>query len=86
MERYKLSYGIAPWDSRKKFAIIDIKNFYPSTSESLLTKALNFPKGITDVNRENMWTMYHVGKSLLFSNEKPWRKRGGNLFDVTMGP
>ena len=54
MERYKLSYGIVPWDSRKKFAIIDIKNFYPSTWESLLTKALNFAKGITGVSRENM--------------------------------
>ena len=54
MERYKLSYGIVAWDSRKNFAIIDIKHFYPSTSDSLLTKALNFPKGITDVSRENM--------------------------------
>ena len=24
-------------------------------------------------------------KSLLFSNEKPWMKREGNLIDVTMG-
>ena len=54
MERYKLSYGIVAWNSRKKFAIIDIKNFYPSTWESLLTKALNFAKGITGVSRENM--------------------------------
>ena len=29
--------------------------------------------------------MYHARKSLLFSNEKPWMKREGNLFDVTMG-
>ena len=29
--------------------------------------------------------MYYARKSLLFSNEKPWMKREGNLFDVTMG-
>ena len=29
--------------------------------------------------------MYHARKSLLFCNGKPWMKREGNLFDVTMG-
>ena len=29
--------------------------------------------------------MYHARKSLLFSNEKPWMKREGNLFGVTVG-
>ena len=32
-----------------------------------------------------MQIMYHARKSLLFSNEKPWMKREGKLFDVTMG-
>ena len=32
-----------------------------------------------------MQIMHHARKSLLFSNEKPWMKREGNLFDVTMG-
>ena len=31
-----------------------------------------------------MQIMYHARKSLLFSNEKPWMKREGKLFDVTM--
>ena len=29
--------------------------------------------------------MYHIRKSILFSNEKPWMKKEENLFDVTMG-
>ena len=29
--------------------------------------------------------MYHARKSLLFSNQKPWMEREGNLFNVTMG-
>ena len=31
-----------------------------------------------------MQIMYHARKSPLFSNEKPWMKREGKLFDVTM--
>ena len=49
-----------------------------------MTNALNFAKEITDISREDMQIMYHARKSLLFSNEKPWMKREGNLFDVTM--
>ena len=49
-----------------------------------MTNALNFAKEITDISREDMQIMYHARKSLLFTNEKPWMKREGNLFDVTM--
>ena len=31
-----------------------------------------------------MQIMYHARKSLLFSNGKPWMKREGKLFGVTM--
>ena len=71
--------------NRYKFTIFDIKDFYLSISEKLLTNALNFTKEITDISREDMQIMYHARKSLLFSNEKPWMKREGNLFDVIMG-
>ena len=74
-----------PDKNRYKFAIFDIKDFYPSISEKLLTNALNFAKEITDISREDMQIMYHARKYFLFSNEKPWMKREVNLFDVTMG-
>ena len=32
-----------------------------------------------------MQIMYHARNSLLFSNEKPWMERQGNLFNVNMG-
>ena len=44
-----------------------------------------FVKQKTDISREDIQIMYHARKSLLFSNEKPWMKREGNLFDVIMG-
>ena len=71
--------------NRYKFAICDIKDFYPSISEKLLINALNFVNELTYISREDMQTMYRARKSLFFSNEKPWMKREGNLFDVTMG-
>ena len=38
-----------------------------------------------DISREDIQIMYHTRKSLLFSNEKPWMKREGNLCGVTIG-
>ena len=74
-----------PDKNRYKFAIFDIKDFYPSISEKLPTNALNFATEITDIRREDIQIMYHARKSLSFCNEEPWMKREGNLFDVTMG-
>ena len=74
-----------PDKNRYKFAIFDIKDSHPSISEKLLTNALNFAKEITDISGEEVQIMYHANKSLLFSNEKPWVKREGKLFDVTRG-
>ena len=74
-----------PDKNRYKFPIFDIKDFYPSISKKLLTNALKFAKEITDNSIEDIQIMYHARKSFLFSNEKPWMKREGKLFNVTMG-
>ena len=50
-----------------------------------MTNALNVAKEITDISKEDIQIMYHARKSLLLSNEKPWMKREGNIFDITMG-
>ena len=51
-----------PDKNRYKFAIFDIKDFYPPISEKLLTNAFNFAKEITDISREDMQIMYHARK------------------------
>ena len=51
-----------PDKSRYKLTIFDIKDFYPSISEKLLTNALNFAKEITDISREDIQIMYHTRK------------------------
>ena len=65
--------------------MFDIKDFYPSISESLLKEALNFVKRHTEVKKEDVDIVMHARKSLLFNKEGTWIKRTGGLFDVTMG-
>ena len=55
--------------------MFDIKDFYPSISKEILTDALTFTYTI----------IYHSRKSLLFSQEQTWVKKGSDLFNVSMG-
>ena len=68
-----------------KFIKIDIAEFYPFISEPLLQKALNFAQKFTEIDREMIDLIMHSRKSVLFEQNQVWVKKGGNLFDVTMG-
>ena len=64
----------------------DICEFYPSTSEELLMKALDFAKSKTNVSDKEIEIILHCRKSFLFCQNKDWVKKGDSpLFDVTMG-
>ena len=71
INQWKDTSGVIEWflkipdKNRYNFAISHIKDFYPSMSEKLLTSALNFAKGITDISREDMQIMYHARKTLV---------------------
>ena len=69
------------------FILFDIANFYPSISESLLRKSINFAKLYTDISDNDINIIMHARKSLLFDNGTAWIKRDSNkdYFDVTMG-
>ena len=68
-----------------KFFIFDIKDFYPSISKKLFHKAINFAKKYTYISKEDIDIINHSRKSVLFCNNESWIKKGGELFDVTMG-
>ena len=72
---------VAQIDKINEILYLFVKRSYTA----VLIKEINFAKEITDISREDIQVTYHVRKSLLFSNEKPWMKREGNFFDVTMG-
>ena len=68
------------------FTIFDIEEFYPSITESLLQKSIDFAKTITDIEEHELCVILHCRKSLLYNGNDPWVKKQGNeTFDVTMG-
>ena len=67
------------------FTVFDIKDFYPSIKESLLTEALEFAGKHVKISKLDFETVRHARKSLLFDSSHTWIKTDGGLFDVTMG-
>ena len=67
------------------FVVFDVKDFYPSISESLLKEALIFAKNHVSISKNDEDTIFHARKSLLFDKTHVWIKKDGGLFDVTMG-
>ena len=83
----KLSHGFQKYQKKNKhkFIIFDIKNFYPTITKNLLTKALRFAEETIYVGEEDKRNIYHARKSLLCNDNQTWMKKCGEEFDVTMG-
>ena len=66
--------------------MFDIVDFYPSISEALLNQSLDFASQFINITHQHRNVM-HARKSLLFDQEKPWRKteNSQSMFDVTIG-
>ena len=64
---------------------LDIVDFYPSITERLLDRALEYAKTITEIDNQTINIVKHARKSLLFSKGNSWMKKYNELFDVTMG-
>eukprot|EP00794_Sanderia_malayensis_P007635 gene7635-biopygen6221 len=67
------------------FTVFDIESFYPSISEELLKKSIEYAKLRTKITDEDIDIIMHSRKSLLFDEENMWIKKNNKLFDVTMG-
>ena len=60
--------------------------FYPSITEKLLSKALDFASNFRQITSHEREIILHAKRSLLFSDNCPWEKKSANnQFDVTMG-
>ena len=71
---------------KRKFIRFDIAEFYPSISEDLLNKSIDYAKSFTTIGENVINAIKLARKSLLFSKDGTWVKKSGNeLFDVTMG-
>ena len=72
--------------SQYTFLIFDIVDFYPSISEAILKLSLDYARQFTTISDEDIEIIMHSRKTLLFSNNEPWVKRGTSpMFDVAMG-
>ena len=67
------------------FTKFDIVDFYPSISEDLLNKAIEFARTITTIDADIIQTISHARKALLFDSKNVWVKKDNPHFDVTMG-
>ena len=71
--------------NRCKFIKFDIVSFYPSISEDLLLKALDYAKQHTNIDQDQFDTILHARRSFLFTEGQPWCKQINESFDVTEG-
>ena len=71
--------------SHCKFIVFDICEFYPSISEELLSKAVNWAKGIVSITPEETEIIFKSKQSLLWHKDEAWMKKGDGDVDVTMG-
>ena len=61
-------------------------DFYPSISEDLLLKALDYASKFTTITQQDRHIIIQAKKSLLYHQNSPWTKKNANdMFDVTMG-
>ena len=68
------------------FICFDVCDFYPSITEKLLRKALDFANSYRPISTHDRDIIIHAKRSLLFSENVPWEKKTSNdRFDVTMG-
>ena len=69
----------------RRFIKFDIAYLYPSISEDLLSRAISYARTIITIEDKVIDAIKLARKSLLFSKEGSWVKRGENpSFDVTM--
>ena len=70
--------------TRKQFLQLDIEEFYPSITEELFKKALNFAAERCTISSDDYKVIMNASKSILFSKGVAWKKTSG-VFDITTG-
>lgn len=92
VNQWKNTSSVLQWYKRlpnkrdSAFICFDVVEFYPSISETLLNRALDFASEHVTISEDDRQTIVNAKHSLLFNNGQPWEKKNSNtLFDVTMG-
>ena len=67
------------------FICFEIEEFYPSISQDLLNKALDFAFDYDNITTDQRNIIIHAKNSILIHKHLPWQKKGNTAFDVPMG-
>ena len=67
------------------FICFDIVEFYPSISQYLLDRALDFASTYDSITNDERNIITHAKNSILIHKQQPWQKKGDTTFDVTRG-
>ena len=70
--------------ANKQFLQLDIVEYYPSITEKLLNKAIEWAAKITQIKNSTKSTIKHSCQSILFHKNKAWIKNNGT-FDIAQG-
>jgi len=65
--------------------VFDIVSFYPSISDSLLSKALDWAENFVIISAQDRENIFEARKSMLVYGGEIWTKKSDPNFDVAMG-
>ena len=91
INQWKNTSSVIKWfnsiDDRDKhnFICFDIVEFYPSISQDLLIKALDFASIYDKITAEEGNIIIQAKNSLLTNKQQQWQKKSSSTFDDTMG-
>ena len=92
MNQWKNTSSVLKWfntlENKETLSFIsfNVCKFYPSITEKLLSKALDFATKYCKISKHERDIFLLAKRSLLFSDDCPWEKKSArNQFDVTMG-
>ena len=89
--QWKNTTSVIDWfnklDNKKDLSFIkfDIEAFYPSITEDILQKSIEWASTVVEISPDDVEIINHSRRSLLFSDKSTWIKKDGTDFDVTMG-
>ena len=79
-------FNAIPGKCQQAFITFGVCEFYPSISEELLIKALDYASRFTKITQQDRHIIIHSKKSLLYHQNSPLpKKNSDSMFDVTMG-
>ena len=70
---------------KHSFLVLDIVSFYPSITDNLLSKALDWAEQFVSLSSEDRNIFFEARKSMLVFDGKVWTKKNNPDFDVAMG-